>query len=115
MVSKRAEWEQFPVDSNSSEYNVSKFYRIWSSILFILCVPPASGDFNGREIAGDGVVWAGSLILHALGQEDLFLAFDINRFLCVMAEHDGRSADSFSGAAQFFTDISNEIFALVRS
>jgi cytoplasmic FMR1 interacting protein len=35
------------------------FYRIWTALQFIACVPSVAGDRRIRELFGDGFFWSG--------------------------------------------------------
>lgn len=57
----------------------SEFYRLWSALQFVVCVPPTSeNDMSCHELFGDGLMWAGCTIIHFLQQQKRFETFDFS-------------------------------------
>eukprot|EP01113_Clastostelium_recurvatum_P001498 TRINITY_DN1060_c0_g1_i3.p1 TRINITY_DN1060_c0_g1~~TRINITY_DN1060_c0_g1_i3.p1 ORF type:complete len:1328 (-),score=521.15 TRINITY_DN1060_c0_g1_i3:101-4084(-) len=74
-----------PIDSTT------EFYRLWSALQFVVCTPPdevappapgappvapVPAEPSVHELFGDGLFWAGSTIIHFLGQQQRFETFD---------------------------------------
>ncbi|KAJ5078315.1 cytoplasmic fmr1-interacting protein-related [Anaeramoeba ignava] len=79
-------------DSKPGLFNVDRsneFYRLWSSLQFMFCLAPEKDPnaqtqeqlFSKQEIFGDGFAWAGSTIIHFLGQREVFDALDFSYHL----------------------------------
>ena len=77
-----------------------EFYRIWSAMLFCFLIDVPDNErhmFNKSsfELFGEGFLWAGTVIVHFLGQRARFEAFDFGHHLARMAEaigYDERSS-----------------------
>jgi len=54
----------------------SEFYRIWSALQCVVCLPTSENDASCHELFGDGLMWAGCTIIHFLGQRHRFEVFD---------------------------------------
>lgn len=76
-----------------------EFYRVWSALLFTFLIDVPDNErhmFNKSsfELFGEGPLWAGTAIVHFLGQRHRFEAFDFGHHLARMAEaigYDDRS------------------------
>ena len=55
----------------------AEFYKVWSSVLFVGCLPTSATELSNMELFGEGYLWAGEMILHALDQTNRFRLFDI--------------------------------------
>ena len=81
-----------PVDNQLLPIDQSyEFYRIWSAMLFCFLIDVPDNErhmFNKSsfELFGEGFLWAGSTIVHFLGQRARFEAFDFGHHLARMAE-----------------------------
>jgi cytoplasmic FMR1 interacting protein len=56
----------------------SEFYRLWSALQFVVCLPTSEGDASPHELFGDGLMWAGCTIIHFLGQQHRFDLLDFS-------------------------------------
>jgi len=59
-----------PIDSTT------EFYRLWSGLQFVCCLPTGENELSNHELFGDGLMWAGCSIIHFLGQQHRFEVFD---------------------------------------
>lgn len=65
--------EVLPIDVTS------EFYRLWSALQFVVCVPPMNeNDASYHELFGDGLMWAGCTVIHFLGQQHRFETLDFS-------------------------------------
>lgn len=68
-----------------------EFYRVWSAMLFCFLIDVPDNErhmFNKSsfELFGEGFLWAGTVIVHFLGQRARFEAFDFSHHLARMAD-----------------------------
>ena len=71
------------VGSDLTNYEASKsFHRVWSSIAFLYATAPydshGRGTLDNSTLFGDGVLYAGSFLLHALCQRHRFELLDFS-------------------------------------
>jgi cytoplasmic FMR1 interacting protein len=72
--SVRGEWTKeaggdsgvIPVDQTT------EFYRVWSALQFVYCLPTGQNELSIQELFGDGLQWAGCTIMHLLHQVHRF-------------------------------------------
>ncbi|KAL6064809.1 Cytoplasmic FMR1-interacting protein [Balamuthia mandrillaris] len=56
--------------------STTEFYRLWSALQFVFCLPPESTSMTHQERFGDGFAWGGSALIYLLRQENRFCLFD---------------------------------------
>lgn len=56
----------------------TEFYRLWSALQFMCCLPTGENELSNHEHFGDGLLWAGCTIIHFLGQRKRFETFDFS-------------------------------------
>jgi hypothetical protein len=56
--------------------HTTEFYRLWSALQFVFCLPPDEGGMSCQEKFGDGFVWGGITLVYMLHQEQRFRVFD---------------------------------------
>jgi len=49
---------------------------LWSGLQFVCCLPTGENEFSNHELFGDGLFWAGCVIMYFLGQQQRFEVFD---------------------------------------
>ena len=69
--------------SDLTNYDTSHaFHRVWSAIVFLFATAPfessGRGTVNNSTLFGDGVLFAGSFVLHALVQRHRFELLDFS-------------------------------------
>ena len=74
--------------------NPKSFFRIWSALQFVFSCPQSQGQVTNREIFGESLAWAGCMMIHCLGQRDLFFAFDYASHILECEKNDKKSSKS---------------------
>uniref|UniRef100_A0A0B6ZWY0 Cytoplasmic FMR1-interacting protein n=1 Tax=Arion vulgaris TaxID=1028688 RepID=A0A0B6ZWY0_9EUPU len=54
----------------------NEFHRLWSAIQFVYCVPIGENEFTIEELFGEGLNWAGCVLITLLGQQRRFEVLD---------------------------------------
>ncbi|XP_059150444.1 cytoplasmic FMR1-interacting protein-like isoform X1 [Physella acuta] len=54
----------------------NEFHRLWSAIQFVYCIPIGENEFTVEELFGEGLNWAGCVLITLLGQQRRFEALD---------------------------------------
>lgn len=67
-----------------------EFYRIWSALQFIYCIPVGQGEFTIEQLFGEGLNWAGCVLITLLGQQKRFEALDFCYHLLKVQRVDGK-------------------------
>lgn len=67
-----------------------EFHRIWSALQFIYCVPVGQGEFTIEQLFGEGLNWAGCVMITLLGQQKRFEALDFSYHLLKVQRVDGK-------------------------
>ncbi|KAH9489792.1 Cytoplasmic FMR1-interacting protein 2 [Bulinus truncatus] len=66
----------------------SEFHRLWSAIQFVYCIPGRENEFTVEEMFGEGLNWAGCVLITLLGQQRRFEALDFCYHLLKVNRHD---------------------------
>ncbi len=75
----KSEWSGTPPDNGAIAVDyTTEFYRLWSGLQFVCCLPEAEGEDSNLETFGDGLMWAGCTIIYFLGQQHRFDVFDFS-------------------------------------
>lgn len=72
-------WAPAPADNSLLAVDSTReFYRLWSALQFVYCLPPDEGEqgITSQEKFGDGFMWGGLSLIYFLGQEQRFQVFD---------------------------------------
>jgi len=56
----------------------NEFYRLWSGLQFVCCLPTGQGELSNLELFGDGLLWCAATIIHFMGQQQRFEVFDFS-------------------------------------
>ena len=125
MIDKvRAEWDQqTPEDGAVIPVECAReFYRLFSALKFIYGTPPerGQGEFDSFDLFGDGFIWAGTSIIHFLGQRKRYLAFDFIDHLIGVSEVypvdiNDKKTMSFLNNAQHIHSLTNYIFQIMET
>ncbi|KAK3732632.1 hypothetical protein RRG08_057326 [Elysia crispata] len=55
----------------------SEFHRLWSALQFVYCIPIGDNEFTVEELFGEGLNWAGCVLITLLGQQRRFETLDL--------------------------------------
>ncbi|CAL1540993.1 unnamed protein product [Lymnaea stagnalis] len=58
-----------------------EFHRLWSAVQFVYCIPVGDHEFTIEEMFGEGLNWAGCVLITVLGQQRRFEALDFSYHL----------------------------------
>lgn len=58
-----------------------EFHRVWSALQFIYCIPVGQNEFTIEQLFGEGLNWAGCVMITLLGQQKRFEALDFSYHL----------------------------------
>jgi hypothetical protein len=61
--------------------STTEFYRFWSAVQFVCCLPTGANEMSPQELFGDGLAWCGITIIHLLQQANRFDLFDFSYVL----------------------------------
>uniref|UniRef100_A0A674EBP9 Cytoplasmic FMR1 interacting protein 1 n=1 Tax=Salmo trutta TaxID=8032 RepID=A0A674EBP9_SALTR len=67
-----------------------EFHRLWSAMQFVYCIPVGAHEFTVEQCFGDGLHWAGCMIISLLGQQRRFDILDFSYHLLKVQKHDGK-------------------------
>uniref|UniRef100_A0A8C9P712 Cytoplasmic FMR1-interacting protein n=1 Tax=Spermophilus dauricus TaxID=99837 RepID=A0A8C9P712_SPEDA len=67
-----------------------EFHRLWSAMQFVYCIPVGTHEFTVEQCFGDGLHWAGCMIIVLLGQQRRFAVLDFCYHLLKVQKHDGK-------------------------
>lgn len=59
----------------------SEFHRLWSAINFVICLPVGEHEFTIEQMFGEGLTWAGCMLMTVLGQQRRFEILDFSYHL----------------------------------
>jgi len=117
----RAEWSgTAPENGVMSVDSTSEFYRLWSALQFVCCLPTGENELSNHELFGDGLFWAGCAIIHFLGQQRRFEVLDFSYHI-LNVEESAQVACTNPMIHQFFKkvaqirDLNQSIFNTLRS
>ncbi|KAI9208741.1 cytoplasmic fragile-X interacting family-domain-containing protein [Polychytrium aggregatum] len=81
-------------DAQGHLNNPKAFYKIWCAIHFAFLLAPEEESVDSpRDLFGDGVLWAGSIIMQLLDQVELFRALDPSHHVLRVFKHESRTKD----------------------
>ncbi|XP_075708691.1 cytoplasmic FMR1-interacting protein 1 isoform X2 [Rhinoderma darwinii] len=67
-----------------------EFHRLWSAMQFVYCIPVGTHEFTVEQCFGDGLHWAGCMIIVLLGQHRRFDVLDFCYHLLKVQKHDSK-------------------------
>ena len=67
-----------------------EFHRIWSALQFMYCMPVGQGEFTIEQLFGEGLNWAGCVMIALLDQQKRFEALDFCYHLLKVQRVDGK-------------------------
>jgi cytoplasmic FMR1 interacting protein len=89
-----------------------EFHRLWSAIQFAYCLPATKGDITVEQCFGEGLQWAGCVIMVLLGQDKRFSALDFCYHMLHVHEVDNQDGVVQGHVIPFNTMIHPLLFSL---
>lgn len=71
----------------------SEFHRLWSALQFVYCIPVRGTEYTIEELFGEGLNWAGCVMIVLLGQQRRFEALDFCYHILRVQRVDGKDED----------------------
>merc|ERR1711874_740834 len=68
----------------------TEFHRLWSALQFVYCIPVGENEFNIEQLFGEGLNWAGCVVIVLLGQQRRFEALDFCYHIYRVQRVDGK-------------------------
>lgn len=98
-----------------------EFHRIWSALQFIYCIPVGQGEFTVEQLFGEGLNWAGCVMITLLGQQKRFEALDFCYHLLKVQRADAKD-DTVRGVplkrmvdrVRRFQVLNSQIFSVIN-
>ncbi|KAF4078796.1 hypothetical protein AMELA_G00185560 [Ameiurus melas] len=98
-----------------------EFHRLWSAMQFVYCIPVGAHEFTVEQCFGDGLHWAGCMIITLLGQQRRFDILDFSYHLLKVQKHDGKDEiiksvplKKMVERIRRFQVVNDEIFAILN-
>ncbi|XP_051985982.1 cytoplasmic FMR1-interacting protein 1 homolog [Xyrauchen texanus] len=98
-----------------------EFHRLWSAMQFVYCIPVGAHEFTVEQCFGDGLNWAGCMIISLLSQHRRFDILDFSYHLLKVQKHDGKDEIIKSVTLKKMVDrirkfqiLNDEIFAILN-
>ncbi|PWA14426.1 hypothetical protein CCH79_00011121, partial [Gambusia affinis] len=98
-----------------------EFHRLWSAMQFVYCIPVGAHEFTVEQCFGDGLHWAGCMIIALLGQQRRFDILDFSYHLLKVQKHDGKDEiiknvplKKMVDRIRKFQVLNDEIFAILN-
>ncbi|XP_074599073.1 cytoplasmic FMR1-interacting protein Sra-1 [Brevipalpus obovatus] len=67
-----------------------EFHRLWSALQFVYSIPVGDGEFTVEQLFGEGLNWAGCVMITLLGQQRRFETLDFSYHLLKVQRVDGK-------------------------
>ncbi|KAK3742408.1 hypothetical protein QZH41_020714 [Actinostola sp. cb2023] len=113
--------EPTPANGVMSIDECREFHRLWSAIQFNYCQPPGQNEWTVEECFGEGLNWAGCVVIALLGQQKRFEALDFCYHIVKVYEVDSRDAvvagvnlKRLVKRARHFKTLNSQIFAILN-
>jgi len=68
----------------------SEFHRLWSALQFVYCIPVGENEFTVEQLFGEGLNWAGAVMIVLLGQQRRFECLDFCYHIFRVQRVDGK-------------------------
>lgn len=65
-----------------------EFYRVWSVLQFLYCIPVSDMDYTVEQLFGEGLNWAGCTLIMLLKQQKRFETMDFSYHLLKVQRFD---------------------------
>lgn len=103
--------------------STTEFYRFWSAVQFVCCLPTGANELSPQELFGDGLSWCGITIIHLLQQSARFDLFDFSYYITNVedASDEPTPATDKNKLPDFFKkvaiarELNTQIFEILRS
>ncbi|XP_072040304.1 cytoplasmic FMR1-interacting protein 2-like isoform X3 [Amphiura filiformis] len=82
-----------PINGVMNIDECTEFHRLWSAIQFVYCLPLKENNFTPEESYGEGLNWAGAVLITLLGQQRRFESLDFCYHILRVQKVDGVDAD----------------------
>lgn len=99
----------------------TEFHRLWSAIQFAFCIPVGQNEFTIEELFGEGLNWAGCILIVLLGQQRKFELLDfcnhllkVNRVDMKTENVNGIPLTGMVSRIRRFQFLNNQIFAILN-
>ncbi|XP_013092807.2 cytoplasmic FMR1-interacting protein 1 homolog isoform X1 [Biomphalaria glabrata] len=97
----------------------NEFHRLWSAIQWVYCIPGRENEFTVEEMFGEGLNWAGCVLITLLGQQRRFEALDFSYHLLKVNRHDMKddpvtNLKKMVDRIRKFQILNNQIFAVLN-
>ena len=79
----------------------TEFHRLWSALQFVYCIPVGENEFNIEQMFGEGLHWAGCVLITLLGQQRRFECLDFCYHIFRVQRVDGKD-ENIKGIVSFF-------------
>uniref|UniRef100_A0A1B0CHB8 Putative cytoplasmic fmr1-interacting protein n=1 Tax=Lutzomyia longipalpis TaxID=7200 RepID=A0A1B0CHB8_LUTLO len=79
-----------PINGVMNIDECSEFHRLWSALQFVYCIPVADTEFTVEQLFGEGLNWAGCVMIVLLGQQRKFEALDFCYHILRVQRVDGK-------------------------
>ncbi|XP_019857906.1 PREDICTED: cytoplasmic FMR1-interacting protein 2-like, partial [Amphimedon queenslandica] len=110
-----------PANGVMSIDECQEFHRLWSAIQFAYCLPPTKGEITIEQCYGEGLQWAGCVIMTLLAQEKRFASLDFSYHLLRVHEFDGQDGNvqgidlkQMIKRIKVYRDLNNQIFVILN-
>ncbi|XP_039270661.1 cytoplasmic FMR1-interacting protein 2-like [Styela clava] len=97
-----------------------EFYRLWSAIQFVYCIPVRENEFTTEQLFGDGLHWAACAILILLRQHKRFEVLDFSYHIMKVQKYDMKDEvikqvplRKFVERVRKFQILNNEVFGIL--
>ena len=84
------------------KYSSTEFHRLWSALQFVYCIPVGENEFNIEQMFGEGLHWAGCVLITLLGQQRRFECLDFCYHIFRVQRVDGKD-ENIKGIVSIFT------------
>jgi hypothetical protein len=101
-------------------YEKQSFAKVWTALKFVSCISSVSGEKSIRELFGDGLPIAGSILLYIYKQEPVSHMIDINQDLIDLYESLSTKESTpeivqFINSAKWFSKLFDESIDMVSN
>ena len=103
--------------------STTEFYRFWSAVQFVCCLPTGANELSPQELFGDGLSWCGITVIHLLQQSSRFDLFDFSYYIMNVEDAsdeptpatDKHKLPDFFKKVTIARELNTQIFEILRS
>ncbi|XP_065556681.1 cytoplasmic FMR1-interacting protein-like isoform X2 [Artemia franciscana] len=110
-----------PANGVMSVDECTEFHRLWSALQFVYCLPVGANEFTVEQLFGEGLHWAGCVMVTLLGQQRRFETLDFCYHILKVQRVDGKDEDVKGTPLKRMVDrirrfqvLNSQIFALLN-